>query len=91
MPDRKVIILINHYSGKRVYVETTQEKWEELTRNVKRRGAIVDGWNIRDQEKIERIVFGALPEREDFRIIETSPYEPEPILTYLIDYPSLEH
>ena len=91
MAIKPVIILISLFSGRKVYVETTEEKWKELTRGVEVVGnTYVDGWDM-DQDKIERIVYGSYPEREDYKVIEAPAWKPNPPVDYLINYSSRNH
>jgi hypothetical protein len=67
------VICIHTLSGRKIYVLTTEEKWLELTANVEVVGNSVSGWKL-DQTKIERIITGEYPEREEYKVVAKKPY-----------------
>jgi hypothetical protein len=73
MNDEKIICIAT-FSGRNIYVRTTQEKWLELTKGVEVfTGGMVVGWHL-DQVKIEKIITGAYPEREEFKVVAIKPH-----------------
>ena len=73
MNDEKIICIAT-FSGRNIYVRTTQEKWLELTKDVEVfSGYMVVGWHM-DQMKIEKIITGTYPEREDFKVVAIRPH-----------------
>ena len=72
--DMDKIICIQSYGGGSIYVATTREKWEELTRHTDTSdGHIVSGWQL-DPIWMEEIIRGAHPSREHFRVVARSPW-----------------
>jgi hypothetical protein len=78
----RIVIQIDYFTNKRVFIETTRAKWEELTRDVVVSGdRYVDGRdNYLDQDRMARIVDGVEP---GFKLIEKYSY-----IHYLISYSS---
>jgi hypothetical protein len=73
MPIGDKVICINLWSGGHVYVRTTEEIWKELTQDLEVKDNQVSGWLL-DQKKIERIITGAYPEREDYQVVCRTPW-----------------
>jgi hypothetical protein len=70
------IICIQTFSGSRVYVRTSEEKWRELTDGVDVwAGYMVIGWRL-DQDKVSAILQQAYHERGDYEIVAISPWRP---------------
>jgi hypothetical protein len=67
------VISITTFSGRNIYVRTTEEKWLELTAGKEVVNNTVTGWKL-DQDKLEKIITGAYPEREDYQVVEIRPH-----------------
>jgi hypothetical protein len=78
---RKVTIRIDHFA-KAVFVETTEEKWKELTNHVTVRGdTFADGTGL-DQDRMLEIIDGVDP---DFKLLQPT-FRGDPIYSKLITY-----
>ena len=88
------IICIQTYGGSRVYVKTTEEKWDELTRHVpKVVGYMVSGWDL-NQQWMQQIIQGAYPARMDFEVVARAPwrdYFKELGISYSINPPTPDY
>ena len=67
------VICINLWSGGHIYVRTSEQKWVELTQNKRVVDNTVSGWEL-DQRKVERIIRGEYPEREDYQVVCRTPW-----------------
>jgi hypothetical protein len=65
------VIRINTFSGRNIYVRTSEQKWLELTAGKEVCNNTITGWAL-DQEKIEKIITGACP--DDFKILAIRPH-----------------
>jgi hypothetical protein len=67
------VICITTFSGRNIYIRTSEEKWNELIAGVQVSDNMVTGGHL-DQIKIEKIIIGAYPEREDFKVVAIRPH-----------------
>jgi hypothetical protein len=68
------IICIQTFSGRNIYVRTTDEKWKELTDGIEvYSGYMANGWRL-NQDKLSRIIMGTYPEREDYQVVAIHPW-----------------
>ena len=84
------VILITTFSGRKVYIQTTEEKWKELTQGVEVfSGYYVTGWHL-NQDKVGRVAHGEYPEREDYHVMELEAWDEKPTPDYYINYSSFD-
>jgi len=84
------VICINTFSGRIIYVRTTEEKWKELTAGVEVwAGYMVTGWQV-DQDLIEKIVTSAYPQREYYHLVDVRHPSDRPTPDYYIAYSSID-
>jgi hypothetical protein len=92
-------ICINTFSGRNIYIRSSEDKWQELTKGVEVfAGYMVTGWRL-DQDKIEKIITGADPDCEVVAIRPKREYHEQlgapcpprpPVPDYYITYSSVD-